>query len=85
MTFIKKIRLVNYKRFQNYTIEPNERVNILVGDNEVGKSSVLDAIDLVASGNNRRVESIGIDKLLNIEAVRTFNSGVRNFENLPVL
>ena len=39
-TTIRKIRLINYKRFQDYTIEPNERINILVGDNEVGKSSV---------------------------------------------
>ena len=84
-TRISKIRLVNYRRFQNYTIEPNEQINILVGDNEVGKSSVLEAIDLVASGNTRRVEAIGIDKLLSIEAVRTFNSGARVFEKLPVL
>lgn len=49
---------------------PNERINILVGDNEVGKSSILEAIDLVASGNVRRVESIGLDRLINIEAIK---------------
>ena len=82
---IKKIRLVNFKRFKNYIIEPNERVNILVGDNEVGKSSVLEAIDLVASGNVRRVEAIGLDKLLRVGAVQLFNAGRRNFANLPVM
>ena len=56
VTVIKKIKLINYKRFHNYVIEPNDRINILVGDNEVGKSSVLEAIDLVAGGNVRRVE-----------------------------
>lgn len=84
-TVIKKIRLINFKRFKNYTIEPNEKINILVGDNEVGKSSILEAIDLVASGNTRRVESIGIDKLLNIDAVKEFFSGARSFDNLPVI
>ena len=82
---IKKIRLFNYKRFRNYIIEPNDNINILVGDNEVGKSSVLEAIDLVTSGSVRRVENIGIDKLLNIEAVKEFNLGERTFKKLPVM
>lgn len=54
---------------------PNERINILVGDNEVGKSSILEAIDLVASGNVRRVESIGLDRLINIEAIKKSTLG----------
>ena len=45
---ISKIRLINFKRFRDYTITPNERINILVGDNEVGKSSILEAIDEIA-------------------------------------
>lgn len=82
---IKKVKLINFKRFKNYIIEPNNKINILVGDNEVGKSSVLEAIDLVASGNVRRVEVIGLDRLLNIDAVQTFNAGMRTFNNLPTL
>lgn len=82
-TIISKIKLINFKRFKEYTVLPNERINILVGDNEVGKSSILEAVDLVSNGNVKRVESIGIDKLLNIDAVKEFNKGVRNFDNLP--
>ena len=66
---INKIRMKNYKRFRDYTIIPNDRINILIGDNEAGKSSILDAIDLVTSGNVHRVERIGLDKLINIEVV----------------
>ena len=66
-------------------IEPNNRINILVGDNEVGKSSVLEAIDLVASGNVRRVEAMGLDRLINIDAIKLFNEGTRSFDNLPIL
>lgn len=84
-SIITKIRLINFRRFRDYTVTPNERINILVGDNEVGKSSILEAIDLVAGGNVRRVESIGLDRLINIDAVKKFHSGRRTFENLPVL
>ena len=82
---IEKIRLQNYKRFLDYTVIPNPGINILIGDNEVGKSSILEAIDIVASGNLRRIEAIGIDKLLNIEAVKQFGMGVRTIENLPIM
>ncbi len=84
-TQIKKIILKNFKKFKNFTIIPNDRINILVGDNEVGKSSIIEAIDLVSGGNVHRVEAIGIDKLLNIDAVREFNQGERIFKNLPEL
>lgn len=82
---IKKIKLFNFKRFRKYTLIPNQKINILVGDNEVGKSSILEAIDLLANGNVRRIESIGIDKLLNIDAVNEFMGGDRTFEKLPIL
>ena len=82
---IEKIKMINYKRFLSYTIYPNQKVNIIVGDNETGKSSVIEAIDLVSSGNVRKVETIGWDKLLNIEAVHQFNNGARTFDNLPKL
>lgn len=84
-SIISKIRLINYKKFADYTIEPNEHVNILVGDNEVGKSSILEAIDIVASGNVKRVEKIGLDRLINSNAVIKFNSGERDFKHLPKL
>ena len=82
---ITKVRMINFKRFRDYTVVPNERVNILVGDNEVGKSSILEAIDLVSNGNVRRVEGIGVDRLLNAESVREFNAGARIFDRLPIL
>ena len=84
-SIIRKIKLINYKRFEEYVIEPNERINILVGDNEVGKSSILEAIDIVSNGSIKRVESLGVDKLLNVSSVQKFMNGSRTFENLPKL
>lgn len=64
--FITKIKLYNFRRFREFVIEPNTKNNILIGDNESGKSTILEAIDLVSGGNNRRVEAIGLDKYTDV-------------------
>ena len=81
--FITKIKLYNFRRFREFVIEPNTKNNILIGDNESGKSTILEAIDLVSGGNNRRVEAIGLDNLLNIEAVTEFINSDRCYADLP--
>lgn len=42
--YLKKLTLVNYKNFSSKSLEFDERINCLVGDNGVGKTNVLDAI-----------------------------------------
>lgn len=80
---ITQIKLFNFKRFREYTVFPNNRINIFVGDNEVGKSTLLEAIDLTSSGSIKRIETIGIDNILNVGAVDDFLRGDRTFEKLP--
>jgi predicted ATP-dependent endonuclease of OLD family len=46
MKTIKKVILSNFKRFKNLELEFDDELNILIGDNESGKSSVLLALDL---------------------------------------
>lgn len=48
--YIKRIKLHNFKRFRYFDSEFNSGLNILVGDNEVGKSTVLEAIHLALTG-----------------------------------
>lgn len=79
---IKKVKLINFKRFEDFVFEPNETINVLIGDNEVGKSSILEAIDLVSSGSVRKVENIGLDRLINIKAIEEFEKD-KSLENLP--
>lgn len=43
---IKKIIINNYRIFQNFELAFNDQLNILVGDNDVGKSTVVEAINL---------------------------------------
>ncbi len=80
---ISKIKLENYKRFRQYEFIPNEKTNILVGDNEAGKSTILEAIDLVISGNVRKAESIGIDRMINAESIEEFIKGKKKYNELP--
>jgi predicted ATPase len=46
MTRIKKLRVKNFKKFANQLFEFNDDINVIVGDNECGKSTVLEAIEL---------------------------------------
>ena len=83
--YIKKIKLHNYRRFKDLEIPFKEGRNIFVGDNESGKSSVLEAIDLTARGSRHRVEDIGIETLFNVDVIKEFMAGDKQLANLPEL
>lgn len=80
---ITKIKLHNYKKFADFSIELGDKTNILVGDNDAGKSSILNAVDLVLNASNSKVTTIGFENLINVAAIDTFLAGERTFENLP--
>jgi AAA15 family ATPase/GTPase len=44
---IKNIKINNYKCFKNFEIKAFKRINILVGNNNSGKTSLLEAIALL--------------------------------------
>ena len=49
--YIKKIIIENFKCFEGkFSLDFNKHLNILVGDNEAGKSTILEAINLALSG-----------------------------------
>lgn len=83
--FIKKIKIHNFKKFGDLTIAFDESLNILIGDNEAGKSSILTAIDLVLSGSRNKVENLGIDKIFNITIIKNFLASDKSFDALPKL
>lgn len=47
---ITRIYVDGFKRFTQFTLEVNPTFNVIVGDNETGKSSLLEAIGLVLTG-----------------------------------
>lgn len=83
MNCIKKIKLLNFKRFIEFEIEFDPKMNIIIGDNEAGKSSILQAIELLSSGSRHKVESVGLESLLNKTAISDFFKTDRSFEKLP--
>ncbi len=63
-------------------LEPG--LNILIGDNDTGKSTVLLALDLVMRASTSQVQGLGLEKLMNNAVVQTFLSKKgRNFGDLP--
>ncbi|GHV56154.1 ATP-dependent endonuclease [Deltaproteobacteria bacterium] len=67
---IRKLSIENFKIFENFELEFDDGINILVGDNEIGKSTVIEAIHLALTG-------ILNGKPLNIELTQyLFNNNV---------
>ena len=48
--YISKFKIHNYKIYTDLTIEMNEKINILVGENDSGKTTVLEALQLCLTG-----------------------------------
>jgi len=83
MQYIKKLKLFNFKRFKQFEVEFSSETNTIIGDNESGKSSILQAIELVASGSRNKVETLGIESILNKDSVNDFIITDNSFDNLP--
>ena len=47
---IKKLLIKNYKSIENTVINLNEDINIFVGENDSGKSTILEALSIVTTG-----------------------------------
>ncbi len=76
---IKCIRLKNFRRFEDSTIPLNPGMNIFVGDNATGKSTLLQAINLGLSGSETRVMMFGMENIMNAKAVQQWiNNPVRD-------
>lgn len=50
MMYIKSLHIENFKCFENIDVDFNKNTNMLVGNNEAGKSTILEAINLCLSG-----------------------------------
>ncbi|MBD2595699.1 AAA family ATPase [Nostoc spongiaeforme FACHB-130] len=49
---LKTIKIENFRGFQSFTLQQLGRVNLLVGKNNSGKTSILEAIQLLCSQHN---------------------------------
>ena len=65
---IKKVYIENFKSFRKLELDLNSGINILVGNNEAGKSTILEAIHLALTGllNGKYLKNDLTEYLFNI-------------------
>lgn len=81
---IEKVNIENYKCFNGkFSIEFNQGVNILVGDNEAGKSTIIEAINLALTGivGGRYLKNELSQYLFNCTIVRQYILGINQGKN----
>ena len=55
---ISKLTLEGYRSFESYSLADLRRVNLLVGPNNSGKTSILDALSILATQGNPGVDPL---------------------------
>lgn len=74
MNYIKSLHIEGFKKFQTLNVEFNEHMNILVGENEAGKSTILDAIKTVLNQQYRLADKSVLRDLFNAQMVEEFEA-----------
>lgn len=74
MNYIKSLHIEGFKKFTSLDVEFNEHMNILVGENEAGKSTILDAIKTVLNQQYRNADKSILRDLFNTQKVAAFKA-----------
>jgi predicted ATP-dependent endonuclease of OLD family len=84
---IESLRLINFKKFKDQIFDFNEDVNIFVGDNNAGKSTILEALEIVLNFQyrGRPFNSEFSPDLFNAETVAAFRASPKSPADLPIL
>ncbi len=80
---IKYLRIENFKCFKGiFTLELKKGINILVGDNEAGKSTILEAIHLALSGifRGKTIRGNISQYMFNYDVVEQYIQDINNGE-----
>ena len=84
--YISKIHIENFKGFKgSFKLSLNKNVNILVGDNEAGKSTIIEAIHLALTGllNGRYLKNELTEYIFNNEVVLEYIESLK-MGNTPI-
>ncbi len=58
MGYFKNINLLNFRNFENFSLELSNECNVLYGNNGSGKTNILEAISLFSKGRGIRKDKI---------------------------
>ena len=69
-----KLIIHNFKQFEHLQIELNHDINMIVGENETGKTTILEALALVTTGKfwGRKFEAFLSNELFNYKAANSY-------------
>lgn len=76
------MKIKGYKKFKDFSIDFKEHINVLIGENEVGKSTILEAIDIVLNQRIFNSTNNSYEKYFNIGNVHLYNESP-SIANLP--
>lgn len=83
--FVKSVKLQNFKKFTDSNFDFSSELNVLIGENDAGKSTILKAIDIVLNqsgvDDRRNRNSYGI--FMNSEKAKKFIEGSQTVLDLP--
>lgn len=74
MNYIKSLHIEGFKKFKLLDVEFDEHMNILVGENEAGKSTILEAIKTVLNQQYRLADKSVLRDLFNTQMVEAFEA-----------
>ena len=85
MIWVNKLRIQNYKCFRDFEVELNEGISIIVGNNDEGKSTILEALQLALSGmlNGRTLFTDINESLFNKDVVDEYIQSLRTTDKKP--
>jgi putative ATP-dependent endonuclease of OLD family len=84
--YISKVKIQNFKCFnETFVLELEKGLNIIVGDNEAGKSTILEAIHLALTGlyNGKYLKNELSEYLFNKKAVLDYKASLKTENVLP--
>lgn len=83
---ITKIKINNFKKLKQFEFEPCSGMNILVGNNNEGKSTIFEAIHLALTGyyRGKYIRNCITQDIFNEECVKEYILGINTEKNTPL-
>lgn len=54
--YLKKLKLLNFRSYQTIEIEFDENLNVIIGRNDIGKSTILEALDIFFGQGRTKID-----------------------------
>ena len=50
-----KLILKNFRGYESLHVDLNEDINVIIGKNDIGKSTIMEAMDIFFNGNSNKL------------------------------